>query len=80
MELRCVANGIIKYVPSFLASSGVGPCDEYRSGTPRNVSNTLLISRWHAHLRGLQNPGSQLFVRLNIILIFPILRPVSVPA
>jgi hypothetical protein len=35
---------------SFLASSGVGPCD-VPSGTPRNQHPA--VARWHAHLRGL---------------------------
>ena len=40
--------------PSFLASSGVGPCD-VPSGTPRNQSRGTAgrVARWHTHLRGL---------------------------
>jgi hypothetical protein len=35
--------------PSFLASSGVGPCDvPFRYGNQHPA-----VARWHAHLRGL---------------------------
>src|SRR5210317_1829664 len=40
--------------PSFLASSGVGPCDvpfRYASGPIPRYRGT--VARWHAHLRGL---------------------------
>jgi len=33
--------------PSFLASSGVGPCDVPFRGTPRN--QYPVVARWHAH-------------------------------